>query len=288
MIVQDAISSGDVFKEAEYMIYLTSEQALFTNDGRFIKRIDCPLASKLARAVSQAEPEREFHCSACSSKVKNLRFLTDDQAIEAVQDDSDVCFFATKEANNVVHLLLPIDQNWRSENEYRVGIKNPYGEPWPTIRTARGIEEMNFAVRNGFRVIPRKLEATAGTKGSVALCEDTVTGLFSYLYDWRDGWPNEDEESTEQAWSSEHAGRDRSKRVFDFFTYSRDQPVPPVAAYVVPRDLKPGTSVFLEDVIEHLVQTYPQESSERMPSWWGTWTGTDIVLEKFKEDLILG
>ena len=282
------------------MIFLTKEKALFASDGRFIKHIDCPMATKLARAVSAAAPDQEFHCSTCSNKVKNLLFFTDEQAIEAAQNDTEVCFFATKEATNVVHLSLPVNHEWRSENEYRAGIKKSPGEPWPTIRTARGIEEMNFAIRNGFTVVPRKVDSAAGAQDSIALNQDIATGYFFYLYDWRGGWSDSEEVNIasyaatsnsfpESHLSSNHdASVNQRKRIFNFFTYSKDESVPPVAGYVIPRGLLPGTRVFLEDVIEHLVQSYPQEGAERMPSWWGTWTGTDIVLAKFEQELILG
>lgn len=282
------------------MIYLTKERALFANDGRYIKHIECPLATKLARAMSKAEPEREFHCSECSSKVKNLHFLTDDQAIDAVLEDAEICFFATKEANNVVHLTFPIDEKWQGENEYRVGLKGGLSNDWPTVRTARGIGEMNFAIRNGFIVIPRKVGESAGTKESVALCQDSISGLFSYRNDSRWGWPNEevtgysadevliDNLEPNRPPADQNASRSTTRRIFDFFSYSKDEPVPPVAGYVIPKDLKPGSKVFLEDVIEHLVQSYPQERAESLPSWWGTWTGNEIVLARFEQDLIFG
>jgi hypothetical protein len=80
----------------------------------------------------------------------------------------------------------------------------------------------------------------------------------------------------------------QTKLVFPFFTYSKDKAEPPVAGYVIPKDIQPGSKVFIEDVIEHLVQEYPQGGAERMTSWWGKWTGVDIVLAKFEQDLILG
>lgn len=256
------------------MIYLTKERALFANDGKFIKSIDCPLASKLGRDISAANPERAFNCPECASKVMNLRFLTDDQAIAEVEADSNVCFFATPAASNVVHLSLPYDSEWRSANEYRVGLNEATGGKIPTINTARTIEEMNFAVENGFLVVPRKVDCQAGAKDSLSLYRNESTGLFSCIFDMRH--------------SPYHAEASGLTRVFDFFTYSTDEAVSPVAGYVIPKDLAAGSRVFIEDVIEHLVQDYPQNSAVRMPSWWGTWTGEDVVLARFEQEVIFG
>ena len=89
------------------MIFVTDSQALYTDQGEFIKHVSCPLASRLARKISAAETEREFSCMHCQTKVKNLAYLTDQEALETAKTDNDVCFFATQAAKNVVHVTEP-------------------------------------------------------------------------------------------------------------------------------------------------------------------------------------
>jgi len=283
------------------MIYLTKESALFADDGRFIKFINCPLASQLARTVSKAAPEQEFYCPNCSSKVKNLRFLTDDQAIDEVQQNADTCFFSTGEAANVVHLTLPRVDGWQAENEHLAGLPQGATKGWPIIRTARGIDEMNFAVRNGLTVIPRMVGTQAGATGRASLYQEVDTGLYSLIHDIRQQWIY----SEYADWKKTAKTNDKSfrtfllaneypedlkeqRKVFNFFSFNEDELAPPVAGYIIPSDLKPGTKLFIEDVIEHRIQSYPQGQSERLPSWWGVWTGSDVVLADFKEAYVLG
>lgn len=244
------------------MIYNTSTRSLYTDDGHYIKQISCPLASRLARAVSAAEPDREFNCMVCETKVKNLAYMSDEQALAAAKDDPEVCFFATRAASNVVHITEPLPLHsvvWSTKRaKARV-------EPERlVIRTARTLEDMNFAAANGYKLLVRRAGSGEGVRLQLAVYQDSETGCIASSDDVR--WPP----------GSFQEGANTFKPVLGYFKYKPAGPSYPVAAYVVPPDLPIGTEVFVEDAIEDLICEMPQGTAERMSGWWAIWEGEDL------------
>ena len=79
---------------------------------------------------------------------------------------------------------------------------------------------------------------------------------------------------------------DEWKLISDFVYARADRPFP-LAAYLVPKDLQPGTSVFVEDVIGDIsVAFWNQGNARRLVSSVATWDGTEIVLREQNDDLI--
>ena len=52
-----------------------------------------------------------------------------------------------------------------------------------------------------------------------------------------------------------------------------DLPRAPVAAYLIPKDLAPGTRVFVPDVIEDIVESTHNGHGRRLPASFGIWDG---------------
>jgi hypothetical protein len=256
------------------MIYVTDEQNLYTDQGVFIKHVSCPLATRLARTVSAAQAEREFHCMHCQTRVKNLAYLTDQQALDAAQADDRVCFFATPAANNVVHITRPqpmhgLVRSWQRHMEGSE-IKNP------VIQTARTASAMNWAAANGFKLLFRRAGTDDRVQHQLAVYQKTNTGELVFTDDAR--FP--------PGYGSD--GENAFVPIFDYFLYPPQGPASPVAAYVIPPDLAPGTQVFVEDAIEDLVCQMPQETAERMSGWWAVWDGEDLNFLRHQEGGLLG
>lgn len=255
------------------MIYVTRTRALFTNTGEFIKYVNCPLATRLARIVSAAESEREFKCSNCKTKVRNLAFLTDEQASLAVKEDASTCFFATASARNVVHVEEPQGMHWLVASWKRSKERT---EPQRrTLRTARTLDEMNFAVANGFKLVFRRTASGEGVHLQLAVFRHVETGQILMTDDarFRPG-----------SWDGSNA----YESVLDYFQYQPPGPALPVAAYVIPPDLPAGEEVFLEDAIEDLICQMPQDTAERMSGWWAVWDGEDLKFLPHQTGGILG
>ncbi|UCU95239.1 hypothetical protein [Hydrogenophaga taeniospiralis] len=170
------------------MIFVTDSLALYTDKGEFIKHVSCPLASRLAREISAAEVECEFNCMHCQTKVKNLAFLTDQEALDAAKADKDVCFFATPAAKNVVHVTEPITMHWLVQSWKQ---RKERTEPKRlVIRTARTRDEMNFAAANGFKLLFRRAGSGEGVRFQLAVNQNSKTGEVVYSDDRRfgSGW----------------------------------------------------------------------------------------------------
>lgn len=253
------------------MIYVANDKALYTDKGEFIKHIDCPLASKLAQAVSAAHAQREFHCPDCKNRVKNLRYLSDAEALSMASKDPNVCFFATEQANNVVHLnsTLPLG-----------GFKYSNFQKLPVVRTARGLAEINFAVANGYKVALRKTSPTGGPRYDVALIYEERSNRYACRYDHRTFTEPDDEFNAElmPKWET----------VIDFFSHPVPGAPEPVAAYVIEPDLPPDTDVYLEDLIEDLLDELNQGAVERLQGWYGHWDGREIKIYEHPAFTVFG
>jgi hypothetical protein len=123
---------------------------------------------------------------------------------------------------------------------------------------------MNFAAANGFKLLIRRAGSGEGVRNQPAVYQDGRTGEFVYNDDQRfaPGWS----EGPTKSYDS----------IFKFFQYQPQGPVSPVAAYLIPKDLEPGTEVFVEDAIEDLICEMPQDTAERMSGWWAIWSGEDL------------
>ena len=257
------------------MIFVTDTSSLYTDSGELIKLIKCPLATRLARAVSLAEPEREFNCMHCETKVRNLAYLSDEQALAAAKDDPDVCFFATRNAQNVVYITQPLPMH----SEVRAWMRfKARSEPVrKVIRTARTVGEMNFAAANGFKLLFRRVDSGEGVLLQLAVYQNSKTGQVVCTNDVR--YPLD----------SEYKGLNDYEVVFNYFKYHPPGANSPVAAYVIPPDLAVGSEVFVEDAIEDVICKMPQDTAERMSGWWAIWDGEDLKLQPPPpDDLLLG
>lgn len=265
------------------MIYVTETRRLYTDEGAFIKDVRCPLATQLARTLSAAEPERSFRCMHCRTEVKNLAYLSDEQALEAAQQNPDVCFFATQAAKNVVHISEPKPFFLLRDPELREKVKG--ASPIPVVRTARTLEDMNFAAANGFRLLFRQAGSGKDLRKIIGVYRDRKTGELHQCNDQRIAgfisWNNSKDNPTRQVYAGEEF-------VLPMFSFCPQGPASPIAAYLLPTDLPNNTLVFVEDIIEDFVKDYPQGSRVRTDYWFAKWTGEDLVFEPEEEEFMLG
>ena len=131
----------------------------------------------------------------------------------------------------------------------------------PVIKTARDLDAINQAVKDGFIPIVRKVEPDPKIRSKYSLVRNRVTGEFELIGDFR--WPDSDCDT-----------------VIDFTFYYPYHFKSPFAAYLVPKDLAPGTRVLLEDLIEDLVgATWNQGDVYRLESCQAIWDGKDMVID---------
>jgi len=131
----------------------------------------------------------------------------------------------------------------------------------PVIKTARDLDAINEAVREGYIPIFRKVEPDPKIRTKYAVVRDTSTGEYRVLGDYR-------------------IKRSSDETVIDWTFHYLYKFNNPFAAYLVPKDLPSGTRVMLEDLIEDLVgATWTQGDVYRLHSCQAIWDGKDIVID---------
>ena len=127
------------------------------------------------------------------------------------------------------------------------------------IRTIRGETAINAAKEMGLKLIELRAEVSDEFKVKYKKVKDKLTGKIVTLGDFReDHYFRKSRYKTLVNWTS----RNPSK----FFS--------PFAAYIVPKDLKPGERVLINDVItNHVSGRWNQGDVYRLSKSEAIWTG---------------
>ena len=134
------------------------------------------------------------------------------------------------------------------------------------VKTARTLEEINKAVKDGFTPLVKKIIPSNKIKSKYCIYQNVVSGEFVELNDFR----SVHEYESNKEW----------KMVIDWTFYYPYKYERPYSAYLVPSDIEVGEIVILQDVIEDLVEMrFNQGDVYRLESCKATWNGTDFVLD---------
>lgn len=103
------------------------------------------------------------------------------------------------------------------------------------IKTARDIEAMNNAIKQGCKLVVKEVQETNKFKRKYKLVQHKKTNEIMEFGDFRAN--NERDFNT----------------LIDWTSYNSPVFKNPYAAYIIPKDLKKGERVLIEDLIEHYV-----------------------------------
>lgn len=242
------------------MIYDPMSGALYGADGSFIKSVHCPMSLRIGQLSKLSRDSPDRHCNSCSKTIFDADQLTESDLKSMVLRDPGLCVFATGAAKNII-FLKPI------------GVMERNTDDLPVIQTARNLESMVDAQVRGFRVLIKDCGVKNEFGDSKYLVyQNARTGEI---------WSSGDYRSPEP----EMGSNDDWKLVSDFVNVRPDRPFP-LAAYLVPKDLQPGSRVFIEDVIGDIeVVFWNQGNASRIVSSAGVWDGTDITLRDRYDDV---
>lgn len=231
------------------MIFDSDSKRLFADDGRFIKLMECPLVD-LPEHLHQFRVPQDQLCHVCDSHVRCLDRLTDEDALLLAQHDPDVCFFATPQAKNLT-VLQP--RKPKRNVAYHKGL--------PVIHTARSLETMDIMQKAGYRLVFQDtgIENSFGESKYQVLQHEASGELYvsgDYRMDMR--------------------SHPDYVLIKDWFWVRSDRPFP-LAAYLLPANLQPGTHVYLDDVIEDIpLERWNQGNADRLECAEATWTGASM------------
>jgi hypothetical protein len=141
-----------------------------------------------------------------------------------------------------------------------------------TIQTARTIEEINAAARDGFFPLVKLLEPSEEIRSKFSVLQNKTTGEIEVIGDYRSGCGDDFE-------------------IVIGFTYVYPHTfTSPFAAYLIPRDLVPGERVLLVDLIEDFVGvSWNQGDAYRLKACEAIWNGDDFDIQsEGTEEVMIG
>lgn len=127
------------------------------------------------------------------------------------------------------------------------------------IRTIRGETAINAAKEMGLKLIELRAEVSDDFKIKYKKVKDKLTGKIVTLGDFRE---------------DHYFRKSRYKTIVDWTTRNPSKFFSPFAAYIVPKDLKSGERVLINDVItNHVSERWNQGDVYRLSKSEAIWTG---------------
>jgi hypothetical protein len=131
------------------------------------------------------------------------------------------------------------------------------------IKTARRLEDINLAAKQGLWPIVKKLNPLKSLFLDYFVLQNKDTGSVGMHHN-----------------VYRHTFVGNLKKVIEHSSYYPYSFPSPFAAYLVPKALEIGTMVWLDDVIEDLVEGYDENClAFRVESIRAEWTGDDFTLQ---------
>lgn len=172
-----------------------------------------------------------------------------------------------------------------------------YGSTYPSrnmknlrvIKTARGVQDINQAVKDGFYPLLKKADPTVRRSEIVCVVQHKQTGEIKYTNEFLISKDNDFYSSYE--------------KVFDYNLADYPRFNSPCTAYLIPKDIAVNELVWIEDLIEHILESYISghylrdlyESKElnkppmrtslvRLGGCKAIWDGTDLIIQYDKKN----
>jgi hypothetical protein len=131
------------------------------------------------------------------------------------------------------------------------------------IVTLRGRRKIDKASEEGAHLLFREVEPFTTVKGKFCVVRNKKTGLKTKIHDFRDN----------------RADSSNYEIVTDWTYVYQEYHFPNEAAYVIPKDIKVGEIVFIEDLIENLTgYMHNQGGTKRLKGCKAIWNNNDLQL----------
>jgi hypothetical protein len=149
-----------------------------------------------------------------------------------------------------------------------------------TIKTARSVAAINQGVKEGFFPLITEVGDLSLFKSKCLFSQNKITGEVSNVTsDFRTSGHFLLEDDEEEDYKYFNIKKPKYKYVYEL----------PFAAYLLPKDLKKGEKVFLEDLIEDYIDAvWNQGGATRLMYGEAIWTGEKFEIEKHEPRIIFG
>jgi len=141
------------------------------------------------------------------------------------------------------------------------------------IQTGRTLESINESAKKGFKPLVKQVVPNPSIHSKFAVLQHRQTGEIEIIGDFRMTYRMDN--------------IDEYEMVINWQSYYPHKFPNPYAAYLLPQNLKVGERVFLEDLIEDLVEArWNQGDTYRLRSAEAIWNGKDFEIQfNPKEDM---
>lgn len=119
--------------------------------------------------------------------------------------------------------------------------KNKNSNELRVIKTARDQNCINVATQNGYRPLIKRVQPSDQIRSKYSVFQNKKTGEIQVVGDYRKGFSMDKDSEFET--------------VIGWTYYYPHYFKSPFAAYLIPKDIKIGERVFIEDLIEEFKQT---------------------------------
>jgi hypothetical protein len=248
------------------MKYNKKTKELITDNGQILKKVECPMEMIKYEAIGRrmAGDYEFFKCAECKKDVVNINGLNEKDVIKIFKNEKDACVTFSVVAEN-----FEIEDDVVRLDNITMFDKNNVNS-LPVISTARNVYEINEAVEDGYNVIVKEIIDNPEIGSSYTLIKDKE-GVYYEISDPRGFGYKYYQEGNET--------------IIDFKRYNNLSNRIPYAAYIIPKDLKVGTRVFLEDIIENIVHTM-HHGCTRLNKCEAVFNGKDFDIDFSRKDII--
>ena len=244
------------------MKFNPSTGELKTDDDWTIKKLHCPLQKRWEEMTPIAGFDRKRLCNGCGKHVHDIDGMSGEQVLELMQHNRDACVSLsidsptlTIEGVQVLRGLAALEESC----------------PLRRIRTARGAREINELASTTLR--PLIVEVPRSSESLLTIWQHAVSGRIAFSYSRRFA-PDEvnEDRSGEGHWREvEFQPQEQPRRCGDDGL--------PIAAYMIPSDLRIGDRVWIEDIIEDVVEVHGPGHDRYHQSAVATWLGESFRFE---------
>lgn len=233
-------------------VYDEKTSRLYSPEGEFIKDIFCPKALQWNQLISNGPRDRCRGCEQCGDEVVNLDVIGVDEAMKCFSSNRLTCAYASSDSPNVIFIKdLNSPELKKSKADRSLWGRGREFPDLPRIATVRNIEDIERAVSIGYwpdvHIVQYKDKEILQ---KVGLFQNMKTGAIKLSGDYRYIFNIQDSPEWEE--------------VMPVTFYYSGYQESPFAAYLIPKDLPDGSSVFIPDPItDFLGETWNQGDTYR-------------------------
>ena len=250
-------------------VYDEKTSCLYSPDGKLLKEIFCPKAVNWNQLIADDPSDRSRGCKHCSERIINLDVIDPIQAELMIEENSDICVYASKNSNNVIFLKDLNNPDNPQKPHQNMFDMSTYRYDLPIIRTVRSLSDIKRAIQMGYWADIRLVQyKDREIKQKFAVYQHSETGEIKIIGDYR-SIIDRGSKLHNEVW----------QEIIPFTYYYANYQEEPVAAYLIPKDLKDNLEVFIPDPIEDLIgSTWNQGDCYRATNVTGKIVDKKVVI----------